>query len=670
MPNKGDCLPNDINYAGLCYNVPSGWSVTAPGFIGRNCDGLFGSKDTWDKNTYNDIASDSQDIINANAATRNYNYRDDGTSCWIDVDTIGRGTGYSANCPSGTYKDGSLCYTNCPAGWKGIAGVCWPDPACPSNTTDSGVSCTKNSFMQKITTSSTSCPSGQGTPCPNGCRNDGTSCWEDVSCNTYWDSCAWTSIFGCVGGLKTSCTGCGCIKQGVNRSCPSGYSLSGLLCYENCPAGYTNIAGVCWPQCGDSSKWTDSGVSCTKKSSIPAPIGGTIPSICGKTNGYDDQLTLGICYPNCVGFAQKNSKPYWKNYHGTTVNFCQRDAQSRSKDIKSSIGQLPYPSNYYPTSNIADISFISVDMLADTTLNNIYTTNVGCLPNIDASKLAPGTLGTALDVANKNAFTAGNKYPNNGEFVFAMGSQCDMCDSAYGKECAGSIIKGVRPALKRTEYKADPIDCCNTGANKSTDDKLTCHTDFRSNNPDRIKKCYEAKSNGMLNSSLKDMSMDQICNGPNYSSYSFCRDNYTQLPNANADLTEWNSWSNCDLECGGGNQSQTRNCNVNPTIGTQAVRNEQLQSSRGYATDLTDDPANSMDNSAQKLFIIQDNCSGQPLINTQKCNTQNCAAYAVENYRGVQLILFLIIVYLVRYFYINIMADKSVPTASPTASAS
>lgn len=693
MPNVGDCLPGDQNVAGLCYTVPAGWAVTAPGFIGQKCDQTrFATGDSWDPTTYTDKTTDSTDAKTANAATRNFAFRDDGTSCWIDVDTVGRGTGYAAGCPSGTYKDGALCYTNCPSGWKGVAGVCWPDnPSCPPGTTDSGVSCTKNSFMQNIVGSSTSCP--------NGWRNDGTSCWEDVSCSTKWNDCSWKTLWGsCVGGLETSCSGCGCIKQGVNRSCPSGYSLSGLLCYQNCPSGYTSVAGVCWPQCGDTSKWSDTGVACAKKSSVPAPVGGVVPSICGQTNGYNDDLALGVCYPNCVGFAQKSGKPFWKNYHGTTVNFCQRDAKTQSKNVKSSIGQLPYPSAYYPTSNIANMSFITVDNLADTGINNIYTTSgSGCLPNIDADKLAPGTLGTALDVATKNGFAS--KFPANGEFTFAMGNQCDLCPTAYGKECAGSTIKGVQPGVKRTKYMADPLDCCNTGAKKSSDGTTTCDPKYWSSAANRISDCYAATA-------ANGTSIDDICNDPTqYSANAFCTQNYKQIPVASKTLTDWTDWTKCPVDCGGGIQSQTRVCNVTQSgSNLHASRNTDLsqpgvaygtmtnmygynpvghmknsnvdrataQKKRGFNTDGSTSSANSANSSANSsassstntdYFIVRDDCAGQPLTNTQVCNTQNCVEYAVENYRSVQFILLIIVVYILYYFMGGKQSNTTLPPA-------
>lgn len=56
-----------VEYAGLCYDVPdNSWEVTAPGFIGKKCSSVLPGYT-----------------------------RDDGTTCWIDSDTKGRGTGYA-----------------------------------------------------------------------------------------------------------------------------------------------------------------------------------------------------------------------------------------------------------------------------------------------------------------------------------------------------------------------------------------------------------------------------------------------------------------------------------------------------------------------------------------------------------------------------------------------
>lgn len=52
------------------------------------------------------------------------------------------------------------------------------------------------------------------------------------------------------------------IKSALSDSCPSGYTKSGLLCYEPCKSGYNNVAGVCWEKC--ESGYTDIGALCAR----------------------------------------------------------------------------------------------------------------------------------------------------------------------------------------------------------------------------------------------------------------------------------------------------------------------------------------------------------------------------------------------------------------------
>jgi hypothetical protein len=95
--------------------------------------------------------------------------------------------------------------------------------------------------------------------CDPGQRDDGVSCWEDLKCNTYWDPCASRSPGwlggGCVGGAKTECKGCGCIKKTLfqRQYCDEGETMVGTpggnMCKENCKTGYSEIGvGLCGPQ--------------------------------------------------------------------------------------------------------------------------------------------------------------------------------------------------------------------------------------------------------------------------------------------------------------------------------------------------------------------------------------------------------------------------------------
>ena len=56
------CPNSKVEYAGLCYSLPGpDWYVSAPGFIAKRCPP---------------------------------GWRDDGTTCWVDAETYGRGVGY------------------------------------------------------------------------------------------------------------------------------------------------------------------------------------------------------------------------------------------------------------------------------------------------------------------------------------------------------------------------------------------------------------------------------------------------------------------------------------------------------------------------------------------------------------------------------------------------
>jgi hypothetical protein len=81
------CPDGKVNYAGLCYDVPSGWRMVSPGIRKTDCPS---------------------------------GWRDDGTGCWKDMHTFGRGTGYGkeSSCTSkegvGCEKWGFLWYPKCP----------------------------------------------------------------------------------------------------------------------------------------------------------------------------------------------------------------------------------------------------------------------------------------------------------------------------------------------------------------------------------------------------------------------------------------------------------------------------------------------------------------------------------------------------------------------------
>ena len=101
--------------------------------------------------------------------------------------------------------------------------------------------------------------------CPNGWRNDGTSCWEDKVCT---------------GGIKT---------RDAPRSCPSNreFDDAKTLCYPKCREGYSKRPGDV------ISCWNDKPAIIT----IPAENRTTPTFSCDNDKDYVSSVSL--CYPKC-----------------------------------------------------------------------------------------------------------------------------------------------------------------------------------------------------------------------------------------------------------------------------------------------------------------------------------------------------------------------------------
>lgn len=191
-------------------------------------------------------------------------------------------------CDDNQDKDVGFCYPKCKTGFSGHATICIED--CPQGWTDDGLTCRKefcgdnqyssgglcydhckdgytksglicyqncrdgyNSTLGLCTRPTQSYDRGGGRipdkrDCPNGQRDDGTSCWEDIHCETHWDSCLNKTFWGaCLGGVTTSCSGCGCIKQRLSdrQYCRDDEEMKDGLCYKKCADGYTAGATTC-----------------------------------------------------------------------------------------------------------------------------------------------------------------------------------------------------------------------------------------------------------------------------------------------------------------------------------------------------------------------------------------------------------------------------------------
>lgn len=94
--------------------------------------------------------------------------------------------------------------------------------------------------------------------CPDGLRDDGINCWEDV---------------------KTVCDG-GVVTMNAPLTCNSNRSKNGELCYQKCRDGYNMNAGTCWNN---------------KPLSIQIPESNKKSASCPD----NQDLVAGLCYNKC-----------------------------------------------------------------------------------------------------------------------------------------------------------------------------------------------------------------------------------------------------------------------------------------------------------------------------------------------------------------------------------
>jgi len=177
--------------------------------------------------------------------------------------------------------------------------------------------------------------------CPNGQRDDGTSCWEDFSCSTHCDS-NWNWNDG--GFCHTNCGGCGCIK-------------TNLFDRQYCDTGYDLIAGMCYAQ------------SRPLKITRPMADVGQCPPNYHKPDG------LGTCYQNCETFGG--------SYYESTPGFCQMDYMAAYRD---SYAREPNGSAYkvFPRERTVPYPTTSQDDFKNSTLGSHMQQGINAARNGDA----------------------------------------------------------------------------------------------------------------------------------------------------------------------------------------------------------------------------------------------------------------------------------------------
>jgi hypothetical protein len=328
---EGMCMKNcDAGYtktAGVCYKCPDGYPDDIGALCRKQCASGYTNKSgtCW-----------------ANSCPSGYSTSTEGM-CMKNCDTgYTKTAGVCYKCPDGYPDDiGALCRKQCASGYTNISGTCWKD----NGTYGVGVG---------------TIPLKQG--CDAGQRDDGTSCWEDWKCNTWWDNCSWKGAYGeCIGGAKTDCGGCGCIKKtlGNRQYCDGDKELRNGLCYTKCASGYHKTT--------DNICQTDSTLSYVldvkaKDSYIPKsdPLPSYLLDVKAKDSYIPDSKVLpsyepptvplpstaatcpsdrdtidGLCYPKCKAdywsssatTCETNTCP--QNYYKTKIATCQRDADTK-----------------------------------------------------------------------------------------------------------------------------------------------------------------------------------------------------------------------------------------------------------------------------------------------------------------------------------------------------
>lgn len=179
----------------------------------------------------------------------------------------------------------------CPDGLRDDGTSCWldsygrgvgrtPDKAsCPSGTRDDGTSCWKDSYGR-----------GAGrtpdkAPCPAGLRDDGTSCWSDA--HIYGKGCCCT-LWGCCNECKPGYNddGCTCRKTDV------GIKLN-LFQRQKCRSDEDKYGALCYPKCKAGYR----AVGCCICQPDDAHIVKTLAQ--RQSCNSNEERYGALCYPKC-----------------------------------------------------------------------------------------------------------------------------------------------------------------------------------------------------------------------------------------------------------------------------------------------------------------------------------------------------------------------------------
>jgi len=225
-------------------------------------------------------------------------YKGVGPVCWtVDKVSIPRGAGViPVGCPT-THPvlEGGLCYQACKPVWTAkSATICYQD--CPAGYRDDGLYCGKTTYGRGagyVIWDKAKCEKED----PDvGCERKGALWYPRCKPGFEMTTVNFCQTKGCPAGFSD--IGVSCKKPsegrgvGVPRNvcAPEVSDLDAGLCYKPCPEGYKGVGPVCWTE---------------KAVSIPRGAG-LVPDQCPASHPLFD---AGLCYRNCPNPAYDGIGP-------------------------------------------------------------------------------------------------------------------------------------------------------------------------------------------------------------------------------------------------------------------------------------------------------------------------------------------------------------------------